>query len=69
MSSGTMTISMFRSDYILNNPVRAGLPRHKRAGVLGAALVALHELEPSTPPPPDNVTQRLPGPKPVSAEP
>ena len=45
------------------------LARHKRAGVLGAALVALHELEPSTPPPPDNVTRRLPVPKPVSAEP
>ena len=45
------------------------LARHDHAGVLGAALVALHELEPSTPPPSDNVTRRLPLPKPAATKP
>ena len=44
------------------------LARHERAGVLGAALLALHELEPSTAPTPDKVTQRRLFPKPVGAE-
>jgi glucokinase len=50
-----------------NTTVR--LARHKRAGVLGAALLALHELKPSSTPTPDTVTQRRLLPKPVGAEP
>jgi hypothetical protein len=42
--------------------------RHNRAGVLGAALLALHELEPSITPTTDKVTQQLLLPKPVGAE-